>query len=59
MDNYYYELKYKNNNNEVSYKFGADIDCYKIQEHLENFLLSCSWDKSNIEEIFNRQPYRE
>ena len=57
MDNYYYELKYKNNNNEVSYKFGADVDCYKLQEHLEKFLLSCSWDKKLLEDIFNNQDH--
>lgn len=49
---YFYELKYKNGENEISYKFSADVDNYKLQEHLEQFLKSCSWDDEVLENIF-------
>jgi len=53
MKDYFYELKYKNGENEATYKFEADLDIYKLQEHLERFLLSCSWDKEVLGDIFN------
>ena len=55
MDNYFYELKYKNGNNEISYKFDADTDLYKLQCHIERFLLSCGWTESQLKDVFTQE----
>ena len=35
MDNYYYELRYVDNDTEVTYKFNADLDLDKLADHLK------------------------
>lgn len=47
----YYELKYVDNDTEVSYKFNADLDLSELADHLKDFLKGCSWYESQINEI--------
>lgn len=49
-DDYYYELKYKNKDYEVTVKFKADIDADELRENLADFLGACSWSDKAIEE---------
>jgi len=52
MEDYFYELKYKNGNNEINYKFNADLELYQIQDHIQRFLLSCGWVESQLKDMF-------
>lgn len=51
--NYYYELRYVDNDTEVSYKFDADLDLTKLADHLKDFLKACSWYEKQVNELIN------
>lgn len=53
MNDYYYELRYVDNDTEVSYKFNADLDMPRLADHLKYFLKSCSWYEKQVDELIN------
>lgn len=53
MNNYYYELKYVDNDTEVSYKFDANLDLDKLADHLKDFLKGCSWYEKQVNKLIN------
>ena len=55
MNNYYYELKYVDGEHTVVHKFPADIDIYKLEEYLKDFLRGCSWYESQLKDIFKEE----
>ena len=50
-EKYYYELRYVDNDTEVSYKFNADLDLDKLADHLKDFLKSCSWYEKQVNKL--------
>ena len=50
-EKYYYELRYVDNDTEVSYKFNADLDIDKLADHLKDFLKSCSWYEKQVNKL--------
>lgn len=46
---YYYELKYVNDDCEVVMKFNASIDADSLRENLGDFLKACSWDSKVVD----------
>ena len=55
MNDYYYELKHINKDEILTYKFPADIDIYKLEEYLKDFLRGCSWTDSTLNSIFKEE----
>lgn len=53
MNNYYYELRYIDNDTEINYKFDADLDLTKLADHLKYFLKACSWTEEQVDELIN------
>lgn len=51
--NYYYELKYVDNDTEVSYKFDADLVIEQLADHLKDFLKACSWYEEQVDKLIN------
>lgn len=51
MNDYYYELKYIDNNTEVIHKFNADLDLDRLADHLKDFLKGCSWYEKQVNKI--------
>lgn len=43
-DDYYYELKYVNEDTQVVYRFNALIVKEQMEKRLFNFLRACTWD---------------
>lgn len=57
---YYYELKYFNNDFEVVMKFNASIDADSLKENLGDFLKACSWDSKIIDShILAEEPVKD
>lgn len=46
---YYYELKYINNDCEVVMKFNASIDADSLRDNLSDFLKGCSWGSEIVD----------
>lgn len=57
---YYYELKYINNDCEVVMKFDASIDADDLRDNLRNFLKGCSWGSEVVDNhILAGEPMKE
>lgn len=50
-DDYYYELKYVNEDTEVVYRFNALIVKEQMEERLFNFLRACTWGDDLLKEF--------
>lgn len=53
MNNYYYELKYVDDEHEVVYKFPADINLEELKDYIADFLKGCSWYEKQVNELIN------
>lgn len=53
MDNYYYELKYVDDNHEIVHRFPADITLPQLADYLKDFLKGCSWYEEQVNELIN------
>lgn len=51
--NYYYELRYVDDDTEISYKFNAELNKDELADHLRYFLKSCSWTEEQVDELIN------
>ena len=49
--NYYYELKYVNGDESLTFKFPASIDVWDLTLKLRDFLCGCSWSEDVVKSI--------
>lgn len=50
-EDYYYELKYKYNDEEITFKFSAEITATELAGRLREFLLACSWTPATVDDV--------
>ena len=52
---YYYELKIKDKDSELTYKFDASINATQMRKHLREFLAAATWPESVIDNIIQEE----